>query len=105
LRFATVIGGGLAFLLAGSAFWAQAQEPRAADLARCLGCFACHGQPGTGSNRAAPLQGVGSRLTPRELRTALAFPRQLHPGAKMPSYAYLPPVEQEALVVFLETFK
>ena len=105
MRLTAVIGGVSAFLLAGSAFWVQAQEPRTADLARRLGCFACHGQPGPGDNRAAPLQGVGSRLTPRELRTALAFPRQLHPGAKMPSYAYLPPAEQEELVNFLKTFK
>ncbi|MGA9756122.1 MAG: hypothetical protein WBV23_13380, partial [Desulfobaccales bacterium] len=58
-----------------------------------------------GGKPAASLNGVGARLTPRELGIAIAFPRQLHPGAKMPSYAYLPLAEQEALVNFLKTLK
>ena len=35
----------------------------------------------------------------------LTQPRQLHPGAKMPSYAYLPGAERQALVDFLENLK
>jgi cbb3-type cytochrome oxidase cytochrome c subunit len=91
----------LAFLLACSWNRLQAQEPRGADLAKRLGCFACHSRQK--GSRAAPLDGVGGRLTPRELRLAITFPRQLHPRAQMPSYDYLPPLEQEALVNFLKT--
>jgi cbb3-type cytochrome oxidase cytochrome c subunit len=91
----------LAFLLACSWNWAQAQEPRGAELAGRLGCFACHSRQER--RRAAPLQGVGARLTPQELWLAITLPRHLHPRAKMPSYAYLPPMEQEALVNFLKT--
>jgi cbb3-type cytochrome oxidase cytochrome c subunit len=105
MRIPATIGMALAFLLACSWTWAQTQEPRGADLARRLGCFACHSRPGQGGNRAAPLNGVGARLSPRKLRLAITFPRQLHPRAKMPSYAYLPPAEQEALVNFLKTYK
>jgi cbb3-type cytochrome oxidase cytochrome c subunit len=106
MRIAAATGVALAVLLAGSWAWAQApQEVRGADLARRLGCFACHSQPGPGANRAAPLNGVGARLSLQKLRLAITFPRQLHPEAKMPSYAYLPLEEQEALVNFLKNFK
>jgi mono/diheme cytochrome c family protein len=84
----------------GSALWAQ--EPQGADLAQRLGCFACHTRQ---DGPAASLDGVGARLAPRELQQAITFPRQLHPRAKMPSYAYLPPREQEALVDYLSTLK
>jgi hypothetical protein len=102
---AATTGVALAFLLACTWGWAQAPGPRGADLAGRLGCFACHALTGQGGKPAAPLDGVGARLTPRELGIAIAFPRQLHPGAKMPSYAFLPLAEQEALVNFLKTLK
>ncbi|MHB9073677.1 MAG: c-type cytochrome [Desulfobaccales bacterium] len=94
-----------ALLLTGSLGWGQAQELRIPDLARRLGCFACHVLNGEGGNLAASLDGVGTRLSREQLQIALTYPRQLHPGAKMPSYAYLPPSEQEALVKFMEGLK
>ncbi len=92
-------------LLASSWGWGQTQEPPRLDLANRLGCFACHSLHGQGGNLAAPLDGAGTRLSPQQLQIALAYPRQLHPLAKMPSYAYLPPAEQEALVHYLESLK
>ena len=106
MRIPVATGVALAVLLVCA--WAGAQTPQAArgaDLARRLGCFACHSQSGPGANRAAPLNGIGARLSPEELRLALTLPRQLHPGAQMPSYAYLPPADQEALVNFLKNLK
>ena len=96
------MGLALAFLLACPGSRAQAQG---AELSGRLGCLACHALQGQGGKLAAPLDGVGARLTPRELGIAIAYPRQRHPRAKMPSYAYLPPMEQAVLVKFLETFK
>jgi mono/diheme cytochrome c family protein len=84
---------------------AQAQGPQGAELAGRLGCLACHVPNGPRNKLAAPLDGVGTRLTAAELAIAIAYPRQRHPGAKMPSYAYLPPAEQAALVEFLQTLK
>ena len=73
------------------------------DLARRLGCFACHGE---GPGRLAPsLDGIGSRLRREQLQVVLVQPRQLYPGAKMPSYAYLPEAERQALLDFLERLK
>jgi hypothetical protein len=83
----------------------QAQGPQGAELAGRLGCLACHALNGPGGKLAAPLDGVGTRLTAGELAIAIAYPRQRHPGAKMPSYAYLPLAEQAALVEFLQSLK
>ena len=99
------MGLALALLLACPGSRAQAQGPQGAELAGRLGCLACHALPGQGGKLAAPLDGVGTRLTAGELAIAIAYPRQRHPGAKMPSYAYLPPMEQAALVQFLERVK
>jgi len=99
------MGLALALLLACSGLGAQVRSPQAPELAQSLGCFACHALHGRGGRLAVPLDGIGARLTPEELRTAIAFPRRLHPRAKMPSYAYLPPVEQEVLAHFLESQK
>ena len=99
------MGLALALLLAGPGSRAQAQGPQGAELAGRLGCLACHALNGPGGKLAAPLDGVGARLTAGELAIAIAYPRQRHPRAKMPSYAYLPPIEQAALVEFLQTLK
>ena len=105
MRIPATMGMALAFLLACSFSGAQAHGPQGAELAGRLGCLACHSLERQGGKLAAPLDGVGARLALRELGIAIAYPRQLHPRAKMPSYAYLPPAEQEALVKFLETLK
>ena len=60
--------------------------------------------PGPG-HPAASLEGVGSRLSREQLQVALTQPRRLHPGAKMPSYAYLPDGERQALLDFLTNLK
>jgi hypothetical protein len=99
------MGLALACLLACTGIQAQTQEPQGPELAGRLGCLACHSLKGQGGKLAPPLDGVGGRLTTRELGGAIAYPRQRHPRAKMPSYAYLPPAEQAAVVKFLETLK
>jgi mono/diheme cytochrome c family protein len=102
---AVALGLALGVVLACSGGSAPAQDAPGAELARSLGCFACHALHGRGGERAAALDGIGTRLTPGQLRRMIAFPRRLHPGARMPSYAYLPPEEQEALAHYLETLK
>jgi hypothetical protein len=99
------MGLALAVLLVCPGSRAQAQASQGAELAGRLGCLACHALNGSGGKLAAPLDGVGARLTAAELAIAIAYPRQRHPGAKMLSYAYLPPMEQAALVEFLQTLK
>jgi hypothetical protein len=73
----------------------------APELAARLGCFACHQAGGRGGQVAAPLDGVGRRLTASQLDAMLTYPRQIHAGARMPSYAYLPAPERRKLKEFL----
>lgn len=105
MKIPVTMGLALAFLLACPASRAETPGPEGAELAGRLGCLACHALNGHGGKLGAPLDGVGARLTPQELAIAIAEPRQRHPRAKMPSYAYLPRLEQEAVVKFLETLK
>jgi cbb3-type cytochrome oxidase cytochrome c subunit len=102
LRIVASLGVVLAVLLTCSHGGARVQEFSGADLAQRLGCFACHSLKGQGGHGAVSLDGVGTRLTPRQVRLAITWPRRLHPHAKMPSYAYLPPAEQEALANYLQ---
>ena len=96
---------GLALALLLAACPGSRAQAQGAELAGRLGCLACHALNRPGGKLAAPLDGVGARLTAAELALSIAYPRQRHPRAKMPSYAYLPPSEQAALVEFLQTFK
>jgi mono/diheme cytochrome c family protein len=91
---------GLGLLLAPGIVSAQGSS--GPELAGRLGCFACHALNGRGGTSAAALDGVGARLTPAQLDTILTYPRQIHPRAKMPSYAYLPARERQALAEFLQ---
>ena len=96
---------GLALALVLAAGPESRAQTQGAELAERLGCLACHAGNGSGGKLAAPLNGIGARLTATELALSIAYPRQRHPRAKMPSYAYLPPAEQAALVEFLQTLK
>ena len=100
---ALAAGVGLSLALAGGA--GSSPEDNGADLARRLGCFACHSLRGQGGKEAAPLDGVGARLSRPELAASLSHPRQRHPGARMPSYEYLRPDEKQAMLDFLQGLK
>ena len=64
MRMPATMGVALAFLLACPFSRVQAQGPPGAELAGRLGCFACHSLKGQEGKLAAPLDGVGARLTP-----------------------------------------
>lgn len=95
----------LALSLAWACGTGPARERSGPELARRLGCFACHAFKGQGGDGAVDLGGVGARLFPAELQTSLSHPRQRHPGARMPSYAYLRPEERQALLTYLAGLK
>jgi len=116
MKFPAALVAGLEIFLLSSFFWlgldcrvgavdtgSAAQGMDGADLARRLGCFACHG---VGRGHLAPsLEGIGSRLPREQLETVLLRPRKLYAGARMPSYAYLSTAERRALLDFLENLK
>ncbi len=101
-RTGPLAGLGLMLLFSLAAVPAPLSAP---DLAQRLGCWACHSLHGQGGKEAAPLDQIGSRLNPADVQGALIRPRNGHPGAKMPSYAYLRPWEMQALVNYLANLK
>jgi cytochrome c oxidase subunit 2 len=105
LKFWVGVMAGLGLLLSFPLLSAPGQELAGADLARRLGCWACHSLHGRGGDQGLPLDGVGARLSREEFEKMLTRPRLLRPGARMPSYAYLPPQERQALVDFLTELK
>jgi mono/diheme cytochrome c family protein len=93
-----------------------ASAPAAADSARghavflAQGCARCHSVAGAGSPRA-PLDGVGARRSPAELRAwstgAASLADALAPSVLQAKQAYakLPAADLDALVAFLASLK
>jgi cytochrome c2 len=84
---------------------APAPEASGPELARRLGCWACHSLPGQGEQQGSSLDNIGARLSPEDLHAVLTHPRSRLPQAKMPSYAHLRPWEMKALVDYLMELK
>lgn len=84
---------------------APAPEVSGPELARRLGCWACHFLPGQGEQKGSSLDNIGARLSPEDLHAVLTHPRSRLPQAKMPSYAHLRPWEMLALVDYLTSLK
>ena len=59
-------------------------------VGRDANCLLCHSVPETGQrfmgNVAPPLAGVGSRLTPAQIRLRVVDPTRLKPDVAMPAY-------------------
>jgi sulfur-oxidizing protein SoxX len=68
----------------------DAERGRGVLLGRDGNCLLCHAVPETGArfmgNLAAPLSGVGARLTAGQLRLRIVDSSRLNPGTIMPSY-------------------
>lgn len=84
---------------------AATREFSGTELARRLGCWACHSLGGQGGTQATPLDRIGARFSPAELAQVLTCPRSRHPQAKMPSYAFLRPEEMQVLIDYLQSLK
>lgn len=75
-----------------------------------LGCSRCHSIAGQGNPRA-PLDGVGQRLTPQELRDWIIAAENVRPYLPAPiatmkqSYASMPEEELQALLDYLASLK
>ena len=65
-------------------------------------CAVCHSIAGEGSPRS-PLDGVGSRLSPEEIRLWIVDPQSMRPGVPKPSFDELPEDDVDALVAYLQT--
>lgn len=91
------------------AYTESAASRQGEAIFRREGCGSCHQVFGNGATYGPALDTVGSRRSAPWLRDYLIDPR---PGVgvkpyrvRMPSYAGLPPQEQEALVAYLQALR
>jgi mono/diheme cytochrome c family protein len=67
-------------------------------------CSSCHSIAGRGSPRY-PLDGVGDRLDPEQLRLWVVDPQRARPGVRKRPYDHLSDEDVGALVALLETLR
>lgn len=67
-------------------------------------CMGCHTVDGKGGNVGPALNGVGTRMTARQIDDFIADPQKVRPGSKMPNLGLAPSVRQD-LVTFLASLR
>jgi cytochrome c2 len=67
-------------------------------------CTMCHQAEGKG-NAHQPLDGVGSKLKPEEIKKWITSPKEMKADSKMKSYASLPAADVDALVAYVSSLK
>ena len=67
-------------------------------------CQACHAVAGQG-NRRYPLDGVGSRLDAKALRTWIVAPQEMDPKVRKPAYDDVSATDLDALVAYLASLR
>jgi cytochrome c2 len=67
-------------------------------------CSMCHSVEGKG-NKNNPLDGVGSKLTPEQIRKWIVSPREMKSDSKMKAYPGLAAGDLDALVAYLSSLK
>jgi len=77
----------------------EALVARGRDVYDGAGCSRCHAIDGRGNNRH-PLDGVGARLSPGDIRSWIVAPRSMNPHVRKPAYTFEEP-ELRAIVAFL----
>jgi cytochrome c2 len=97
-----------AVLLAATVLPLRAQDDaaiaRGKDVFAAQKCTMCHSVDGKG-NKHAPLDGVGSKLKPEEIRKWVTAPKEMKPDSKMKAYPNLPAADLDALVAYVSSLK
>lgn len=87
-------------LLAAPSASAGKVPPTGEEVFNAFGCRGCHLVAGSGGSRGPALDGVGGRLAPEQLRTALTVRRE---NSAMPVFDYFTEAELTALLAYLGT--
>lgn len=97
-----------AVLLAAAVLPLQAQDDakvaHGKEVFTAQKCSMCHQVEGKG-NKNSPLDGVGSKLKPEEIRKWVTAPKEMQPNSKMKAYPNLPAADLDALVAYLSSLK
>jgi len=102
-------GTGLLLLLLSIVFAARGEDS-AAEIERgkkvytAAKCQACHSIAGVGSKRY-PLDGVGAKLAPDDIRKWIVTPREMDPKVVKPRFDQFPADDLTALIAYLSTLR
>ena len=77
----------------------------AKEIIKSQGCLGCHRIAGSGGTFGPALDGVGKRLSAKQIRTKLLDPKSSNPNSAMPSFGQLPAKDLAAVVEYLEQLK
>lgn len=80
----------------------EALVPRGIEVYAAQRCAACHSIAGVG-NKKSPLDGVGSKLSPDQLRKWIVAPREMDPKVRKRAYDKLAPKDLDALVMYMRS--
>ncbi len=94
----------LGFVSLAHANGATAKDEKGKGVFAAQKCSMCHSIEGKG-NKKTPLDGVGNRLKPEEIRKWIVSPKEMKADSKMKAYPSLPAEELDALVAYLLTLK
>jgi Cytochrome c len=75
------------------------------NLYYSLSCHGCHLLKEQGFKQGPDLDGISSVLSRGELEIQLTTPRHRQKDSRMPSFAFVQPMELQILLDFLETLK
>lgn len=104
----SLVSGTLALAMtlgaAGAARAADDKVAKAKAVYAAQKCAMCHSIDGAG-NKNRPLDGVGSTLTPEEIKKWIVSPKELKADTKMKAYPSLPAEDLDALVSWLSSLK
>jgi mono/diheme cytochrome c family protein len=89
---------------------AQSPVERGQKVYAAEKCSVCHSVAGAG-NKRGPLDEVGSKLSPEEIRQWMVNPQEMTAKTKaarkpaMKSYAHLPKEDVDAIVAYMQSLK
>jgi cytochrome c oxidase subunit II len=82
----------------------DAKVAKGKELFTAQKCTMCHAVAGQG-NKAHPLDGVGGKLKPEEIKKWITAPKEQKADTKMKAYPNLPAEDLDALVAYISSLK
>ena len=101
----TISMAGILTLAAGAfAFWGDAGLDHGKEVYAIQKCALCHSVSDIGGKKK-PLDGVGSRLKPEDIKKWIRTPKEMKSSTTMKAYPNLPEKDLDDLTSFLLTLK
>jgi cbb3-type cytochrome oxidase cytochrome c subunit len=99
-----VLAGALVLCCSGAAFCQEGASDRGREVYAVQKCALCHSVGGIGGKKM-PLDRVGSKLKPEDMRKWVRTPKTMKAESIMKSYPNLPEKDLSDLIAFLMTLR